>query len=431
MFVDRVRRGCSAVGRCVVLSMLSVVKLAATAVPVVLLPRWIGALGMALLLTVPASRVLAVVTRRLLGQWEDRPLDSPYSPLPALERTENGWYWNGYDFQRSRLIARLQRRLRWLFIDPATWRDVLWLVLDPIVAVLVLTPLALIGGGLYTVALSVVGTDGLPVAWLSHEMPTPVALAAGTAVAVIGVLSAPALLDAYRALTRMALAPSKQALLTRRMGHLFASRVEVLTTQAAELRRIERDLHDGAQARLVAIGMAVSTAEALITSDPEEALKMLAKTRELSGLALQELRTVVHSINPPVLTERGLGDAIRALSMDAPLPVKVHTELSGRLEAAVESAAYFSVAELLTNTAKYADADRAWVEAAYKADTLKITYTDNGQGGADPTQGTGLRGIERRVQAFDGKVELSSPPGGPTRVTLTIPCAPPVPMARS
>ncbi|MCX4745813.1 histidine kinase [Kitasatospora sp. NBC_01287] len=429
MNVDRVGsagRAMVAVGRCAVLAVLSAVKPAATVLPAaLLLPQWVGALGLTVLLVIPGARVLAVVTRALVGRWEGRPVAAPYLPLPALERTENGWYWNGYDFQRSRLVAIGQRRLRLVFIDPATWREVAWLIADPLLGALVALPVALVGGGAWTVLCSLAGRplpalDGLP------RLPLPGAAAVGVVLVVVGVGCAPLLSGTYLMLSRRCLSASEHALLTRRASRLFTSRVEVLTAQAAELRRIERDLHDGAQARLVAIGMAVSSAELLFPTRPEQAMAQLAKARELTTLALRELREVVHSIHPPVLAERGLTGAVEALAIDAPMPVKVTSDLAGRLDAAVESAGYFAVAELLTNTAKHARAQWSWVEIGHRAGALRIVVGDDGRGGLDPQGGTGLRGLERRLRAFDGSLQLDSGPGRPTRITVAIPCAAPV-----
>ncbi|MFI9366160.1 histidine kinase [Kitasatospora sp. NPDC053057] len=423
--IDRARRGLAAVGRSTVLFALSAMKLGATVLPAVLmLPKWVSAVGLTVLLIVPGARLLAVITRKLLARWDGRPIASPYQPLPTLVRTENGWYWNGYDFQRSRLVARAQRRMRWTFVDPATWRDIAWTVVDPVLALPLALPVALVGGGLYVTALSLAGRPvGL------HELPrlpVPVAGVGGLVLIALGVACAPLMSGVYQSVTRNWLAPSSRTLLTRRASHLYATRIELLTTQASELRRIERDLHDGAQARLVAIGIAVSTAELAVPTDPEQALKQLAKARELAGLALTELRDLVHNIHPPVLAERGLGGAIQALAIDAPMAVEVTVDLGGRLEAAVESAVYFAVAELLTNVAKHTHAERASVEISHRAGTLQTVVTDDGDGGVDPANGSGLRGMERRLQTFDGALRVDSPPGGPTRITLTIPCAAPV-----
>ncbi|NUR86933.1 MAG: sensor histidine kinase, partial [Nonomuraea sp.] len=180
---------------------------------------------------------------------------------------------------------------------------------------------------------------------------------------------------------------------------------------------------DGAQARLVALGLALATADRLMATDPEQARALMREARAGASASLQELRELVRGINPPVLTERGLPDAVRALALDSPLPADVTSTLTDRLEAPLESALYFAIAELLTNAAKHAHASRAAITIARDGDTLLVDVADNGRGGAHPDTGGGLQGLSRRLAAFDGSVEITSPPGGPTRVRMTLPCA--------
>ncbi|HEY7486487.1 MAG TPA: histidine kinase, partial [Streptosporangiaceae bacterium] len=180
---------------------------------------------------------------------------------------------------------------------------------------------------------------------------------------------------------------------------------------------------DGAQARLVALGLTLGAAEHLVETDPEAAKKLVVQAREASATALSELRDLVRGIHPPVLAERGLGDAVRALALAGPLDVEVTVDIPGRLEAPVESAAYFAVSEVLTNAAKHSGAQRAWIDLSHADGRLRISVTDDGRGGADAARGTGLRGIERRLGTFDGVLALSSPQGGPTMVTMELPCA--------
>jgi hypothetical protein len=189
------------------------------------------------------------------------------------------------------------------------------------------------------------------------------------------------------------------------------------------MRRIERDLHDGTQARLVAIGMTLGAIEELVDKDPAAAKALLAKARDTSSDTLTELRRVIRGIHPPVLAERGLGDAVRALAMDSPMRVTVDVDLPHRPEAPVEAAAYFAVSELLSNAARHGDAASATVDISSNGPDLRITVTDDGMGGADPAKGSGLSGIERRLAAFDGVLALNSPPGGPTTVTMELPRA--------
>jgi len=216
--------------------------------------------------------------------------------------------------------------------------------------------------------------------------------------------------------------------LSRRVSTLTATRVEAIDTASAELRRVERDLHDGAQARLLAVGMSLRAMERLIRSDPEAAISLVTEARENSARALADLRGLVRGINPPVLVERGLGDAIEALALDTPIPATLDIDLDGRAPAPVESAVYFAVAEVLANAVKHADAHTVHIRAIHTPaeegqGILRVEVTDDGSGGADPANGTGLTGVERRLGTFDGILAVSSPPGGPTIVVIEVPCA--------
>ena len=216
--------------------------------------------------------------------------------------------------------------------------------------------------------------------------------------------------------------------LTKRVQTLTKTRYDAVDTAAAELRRIERDLHDGAQARLVALGMSLQAAERLFPTSPEAALALVVEAKESSSRALTELRDLVRGIYPPVLADRGLADAIRALALDAPLPVELDIDLPGVVELPVASAVYFSVAEALANAAKHARAHSVRIQLGHTllaggGGMLRAQVTDDGWGGADPAQGTGLAGVERRLAAFDGILAVNSPPGGPTIVVIEVPCA--------
>jgi len=245
----------------------------------------------------------------------------------------------------------------------------------------------------------------------------------GLAITSVGVLAAPALLRAYGLVARSILAPGGEAELELRVQQLTETRTEALDTGAAEIRRIERDLHDGAQARLVAMGMTLDAAGQIIDSNPDAARALVLEARDASVKALAELRALVRGIHPPVLADRGLADAIRALALDASARISLASDLNGRPPAPVESAAYFAVCELLANVSKHAEARQTWVDIRHTDGMLRIGVTDNGHGGAEPARGTGLSGIERRLAAFDGVLAISSPPGGPTAVTMEVPCA--------
>ncbi len=337
-------------------------------------------------------RSLARLTRRVIIQWTQVPIADPYLPHP--------WATGGSKGPR--------RRLAWLLTDPATWRDLLWVTVNGLFGwILALLPAGLLFLGLLGIA--------APYASAFQRF-----LAIGAAAA--GTWASPWLLRGYGYFARSMLAPTREAELTLRVQHLSQTRTEAMDTGAAEIRRIERDLHDGAQARLVAMGMTLDAAGQIIDTNPDAARALLYEARDASVKALAELRDLVRGIHPPVLADRGVADAIRALSLDTPLRIHLASDLHGRPPAPIESAAYFAVSELLANVTKHAEARQTWIDLRYTDGMLRIGVTDNGHGGADPARGTGLRGIERRLAPFDGVLAVSSPPGGPTAVTMEIPC---------
>jgi len=323
---------------------------------------YLSGFGLGLLLTPGVSvilRPLANVTRGLADWWCGVPVAVPYLSLPGDGRR-----------------IGIGGRLRWLLRDPATWRDMAWVVVSP---------------------------------WVGWILP-------------LMAWATPRVLHRYGLLARSMLAPAGQGELAARVRHLARTRAETIDTGAAELRRIERDLHDGAQARLVAMGMTLDAADQLVIDNPVAARALLAEARQSSAKALTELRGLIRGIHPPVLADRGLSEAVRALVLDTPLRVHFSGELAARPPAAVESAAYFAVSELLANVSKHAHASQVWVDLRHENGMLRVAVGDNGAGGADPARGTGLAGIERRLAAFDGLLAVSSPPGGPTIVTMEIPC---------
>jgi signal transduction histidine kinase len=210
--------------------------------------------------------------------------------------------------------------------------------------------------------------------------------------------------------------------LAGRLQRLAETRGHAVDAAASELRRIERDLHDGAQARLVALGMNLRAVERLLPASPQAALGLVAEARETSLRALNELRDLVRGICPPVLADRGLGHAVQALALDTPLPTELDIDLPGRLTAPVESACYFAVAEALANAVKHSGARRVHIRIQHRSGILRIEVADDGAGGADPARGTGLQGVERRLGTFDGILAVSSPPGGPTMIVMEVPC---------
>jgi len=212
------------------------------------------------------------------------------------------------------------------------------------------------------------------------------------------------------------------ARLAERVGVLEQTRSAAVDDRDAELRRIERDLHDGAQARLVALGMNLGLAEQKLADDPEGAQQLVTEARVGLGEALEELRALARGIHPPVLADRGLEAALATLADRSAVPVTVHAEVDERLPPAVETAAYFVVAEALANAAKHSEASEVTVDVARHGRTLELRVEDDGHGGADP-EGNGLTGMRRRIEALDGTLSVTSPAGGPTVVRAELPCA--------
>jgi signal transduction histidine kinase len=214
-----------------------------------------------------------------------------------------------------------------------------------------------------------------------------------------------------------------RAELAERVEQLTESRTEALEAHGQELRRIERDLHDGVQAHLVSIAVRLGLAERAFTGQPDTALKLLQDARGGIEDTLGQLRGVIRGIYPPILSDRGLGGAVHALAGGQRVAVAVHMPADlPRAPAAVEAAAYFVVAESLTNVSKHSSADHVDLTIARDGTTLRIMVRDNGDGGADPAAGSGLVGIQRRVAALDGRTSIASPTGAGTTIEVELPC---------
>ncbi|MEU1144039.1 sensor histidine kinase [Streptomyces sp. NPDC005863] len=378
----------------------------------------VGVLTTPVVLT--AVRHWATLRRDQAGRWANVPIPVPYRPFPADVRS-------GVTGQVERCSLMLK--------DPATWRDLQWLFVDMIggFVTAVFAPV-LLAYWVYGVVLAVGvwepiynagGGEWYGFIHVTSQSTANQAAALGTALLVLGVFVNPALIRGHFLLARTFLAPTatmRERELALRVDRLTETRHDAVDNSAAELRRIERDLHDGAQARLVAMGMDLGTIEALVDADPAKAKQLLAQARQNSGEALTELRDLVRGIHPPVLAERGLGDAVKALALRLPIATEVDVDLPRRVAAPVESAAYFAVSETLTNAIKHAGADRVWVDVHHADGMLRIAVTDDGKGGAAIGAGSGLSGVERRLGTFDGVLAVSSPAGGPTMVTMEIPC---------
>lgn len=343
---------------------LSILLLPLLIVSLSLVVVWIGLPMLAL--TLSYIRGLSMWERRLTGRMLGVTVLRPYRTV-----------------DREGLLERLQISLT----DPATYRDMLWLLVS-----------ATLGFTLGLVA-------------LIFYIILP-----------LGVLASPVMVRTYLTVGSFVLRRSDTEVMEQRIGELATSRAETVDTQAAEIRRIERDLHDGAQARLVALSMNLGLAEQLMEKDPEMSRELIAESRQSASVALNDLRGLVRGIHPPVLADRGLVGGLQALALAAALEVDVDVVMVGRPPAPVESAVYFAVAEALTNAAKHSTARTAWIWLRHSAGRLSVTVGDSGVGGAVSSPGGGLHGIERRLAAFDGTVTVASPIGGPTIVAMELPC---------
>lgn len=362
--------------------------LAALVVSVLLLPY-----------TVAGTRRLANRTRRLAGSWCGLPVAEPYRPWPA---GKTGW--------RKRLVI--------LLAEGATWRDLAWTMLSACAGWLLALPAALAAYGLIGLAAgSVVPKVALPAPGAMQNMPAAL-FPAGVALAALGLLAAPWLLRGYGHAARFLLAPTRQA----QIGRLSEARAQAVAGAEAERRRIERDLHDGLQPRLVSVAVSLGLAEARLDHDPENIRSLLARAHQETKTAIEELRALVRGIHPSVLDGRGLDAALSALVASCPVPVRLDVGLPQRPDPVPEAAAYYVAAEAITNVAKHAGARQATVTVGVEAQSLRVVVEDDGKGGACLAPGGGLAGLAARVESIDGTFTVSSPPGGPTRVEAVIPC---------
>lgn len=323
--------------------------------------------------------------RRRISQVLGREITFRYVPLPDPAKRPFG---NAFR-QWTRMVGQV-------FTDPITYRDIRWVLVHALTALplavltALLWPLFPVTFGLILLLPKVASGQARMSAWLLREPPW--------------------------------------LRLAERVTELTQTRAEALTAHSAELQRIERDLHDGVQAQLVSIALRLGLVEREAARHPELAgalpVALIEQARLGAETALADLRQLVRGLYPPLLADRGLAEAVRTLAARGPLPVTVtiRSDTVGELPAALQTAAYFAINEALSNVYKHSQATRAWIELIRAPDLLEVVIFDDGRGGADETRGTGLAGLRRRVAAFDGRLELTSPPGGPTRVHIHLPC---------
>ncbi|MFE4055410.1 histidine kinase [Streptomyces sp. NPDC059096] len=349
--------------------------------------------------TVLLVRRMAGAKRRQVAAWTGREIPEAYLPLTGT----------------------LRQRLRTVVRDPGTYADLRWMAAHYVYGCLVCLAVPLWAAGL--------AVDGVRCGLLGRR---------AVVLPLIGRLA-----DLDAAWSTALLKPSPKARLAVRVEELTETRAGAIAAHGAELRRIERDLHDGTQARLVSLSLRIGLAKRMYDGDPVAARKLLDDAQDQAEEALTELRHVVRGIHPPILTDRGLTGAVRALAAGSGLDVTVRVEGlddgtrdTSRAPAAVEAAAYFVVAETLTNVARHSGTDRAEVRLDRTATGLRVRVRDEGGGGAEEALagpapgagsgrepgGSGLLGLRRRVAALDGTVAVTSPVGGPTLIEVELPC---------
>ncbi|MEU9019582.1 sensor domain-containing protein [Actinomadura sp. NPDC048394] len=351
-------------------------------------------------------RALANAERRRAGQVLGREIPEPYG------REDAG-------LREARRIVR----------SPALWRDIAWMVAHGYTGLL----MAVLAVGLWP---AIPYSASMPLWWWAapkgsvsafvdlYTWPQALTLPLLQTAFDLALLLwlVPRLVRWQARLAEVLLRPTRRTSLTERVEELTETRAEALEAHGAELRRIERDLHDGTQAQLVAVALRLGLADRRFDTDPDAARALFLEARDGVEEALTQLRTVIRGVYPPILSDRGLAGAVRALAAGQHIPVEMDLDEAGRAPAAVEAAAYFVVAEALTNIAKHSGARTASVTVRREGARLLIRVRDDGKGGADAGRGSGLAGIRRRVAALDGTTRIDSPDGGGTTLEADLPC---------
>jgi len=360
-------------------------------------------------LTLMVSRGLAHVSRSRAGIYET-PIPDSVRPL-----TRRSW------------LGRLAERLR----SAARWREIAHHLLDlPVCAISYAVTVAAWCGSTAMALLPVyVGTlpgDSAKFYFFEISATDPARWLAFT-VGLVGLVFVAPWITIGAAATQWALAdrllgPTDDERLAAQVTELQSSRTAAVDSAEAERRRIERDLHDGAQQRLVALAATLGVARDKLDDDPEAGKELVAAAHEEAKAALTEIRDLVRGIHPVILEDRGIDAALSAVVARSPVPVVLDVQIAERPPAAVESAAYFVVTEALTNVARHSGATRAYVSIARASDRLVVEIRDNGHGGADASKGSGLHGLRERVAGMGGTSYVISPEGGPTTILVELPC---------
>jgi signal transduction histidine kinase len=371
---------------------------AAGSVAVVMTLIWVGFPMLAMLMLL--WRGGAMAERRMLRGLFGVDIKDPYRPRP----------------QNARVMGRIQ----WFVKDPATWRDLCYLLLlMPLGLVESLLMLVLVAVTVIFLAAPVMGAFGEHVTVFGQLVDIPLeytlCLLAGLAMAVVTA-------NVARALIRVHLKVATVLLKGDEAERLRVNRARGIDAAEAERRRIERDLHDGAQLSLLTVAMDLGRAQTKLDSDPEQARDLLAQAYHGTRAAITELRDLARGIHPAILTDRGLDAALSALAAKSPISVDVSVELDQRPPTAVESIAYYIVSESLANMGKHSAATEASVQVRSRGELVIVDVFDNGVGGAVAAPGGGLTGLADRAALIDGVLVVNSPVGGPTLIRAELPC---------
>ncbi|WP_406702025.1 sensor domain-containing protein [Streptomyces albidoflavus] len=366
--------------------------------------------GLLVLLTLAVVGIpVAALERRRLRLVEPEPLLDPHGSLPGTSA-----------------LPWLRTRLR----ERATWRELAYTVLLGVVFTATgIGFAALLGLSLILTATPVIVWAIAPDTVMlvpGQPLSDPVAALPGSAAGLVGlVVSAYAggLLAGVQVRTAQFLLAARDEDFSSRVIELTRSRARLVDAFEAERRRIERDLHDGAQQQLVALTMTLGLAELELRGQDSGAAPLVSRAGDEARQALDQLRSLVRGIHPQVLTDHGLPAAVAELALRNPVPVTVDLDLPHRLPSAVETTAYFTVTEALTNASKHSGADQVSVVGRLRDDTLVLLVTDDGHGGADPEAGAGLQGLADRVAILKGRLIVTSPVGGPTQLRVEVPCS--------
>ncbi|MFF8875979.1 sensor histidine kinase [Streptomyces massasporeus] len=352
---------------------------------------------------------VAALERHRLRLVEPEPLLDPHGSLPGT----GAWPW-------------LRTRLR----ERATWRELGYtLALGVVFTATGIGFAALLGLSVLLTATPVIVWAIAPDTVMlvpGRPISAPAAALPGSAAGLLGLLVSAyvgGLLAGAQVWVAQSLLSARDEDLSTRVIELTRSRARLVDAFEAERRRIERDLHDGAQQQLVALSMTLGLAELELRGQDSPATPLIARARGEARQALDQLRSLVRGIHPQVLTDHGLPAAVSELALRNPIPVTVEMHLPDRLPSAVETTAYFTVTEALTNASKHSGADQVSVVGRLRDDKLVLLITDNGHGGADPAAGAGLQGLADRVAILKGRLVVTSPVGGPTQLRVEVPCS--------